>query len=306
MQYAIRRSAARAQLLGATVLSGLMAVLARMASVAENGFSGGQNTLLRFAIGTAFCLAIFAARPGTFRPLNPRMLAARGLVGGAAVLLYFYALSKIPAVEATLLNSLFPLLATVMAGFVLRERPTAQLVIALVVTSAGMAMVLEKGAPGGLGLGQLTGFASAFLSAGAILSIRVLRTDHNATTIFFAFCLGGLIVSSPFALQPWHHGSQAWVLVIASACAGVGSHLLMTHSFGALTVPEAAVWQQLAPVASYLWAVPLLHEAVEWPELVGVICVTVGVVYGAVRPPDRRARVQGPARRAKTGGNAPC
>ena len=284
MQSAGRRSAARAQLFGATVLSGLMAVLARMANIAEGGFSGGQNTLVRFVIGTVFCLAIFAARPGSFQPVNPRMLATRGIVGGVSVLLYFYALSRIPAVEATLLNSLFPLLATLMASFVLRERPTVHLVIALLITSTGIVMVLGIGAPGGLGMGQLAGFASAFLSAGAILSIRALRADHNAATIFFAFCVGGLVVSSPFALQTWQHSPQAWALAGASAFAGVGSHLLMTQSFGALTVPEAAVWQQLAPVNSCLWAVPLLDERLQWTKLVGVLCVTIGVVYGALKP----------------------
>lgn len=280
---------AHAQLLGATVLSGLMAVLARVANLAEEGFSGGQNTLVRFAIGTAFCLAGFAARPGTFQPVNPRLLATRGVVGGLAVLLYFYALSRIPAGEATLLNSLFPLIATLMASFVLRERPTAQLMIALLITSAGMVMVLGKGARGfDPGPGQLAGFVSAFLSAGAMLSIRALRAHHNATTIFFAFCLGGLLVSSPFALQTWHHSPQAWTLVVASAFAGVGSHLLMTHSMGALTVPEAAVLQQLAPVTSYLWAAPLLDEAPRWSEVAGVLCVTLGVIYGAVRFTARR------------------
>lgn len=275
---------ARVQLLGATVLSGLMAVLARLANLTEGGFTGGQNTLVRFAIGTTFCLAAFAARPGTFRPVSPGLLATRGVVGGVAVLLYFFALSRIPAGEATLLNSLFPLIATLMASFVLRERPSAQLVSALVITSVGMAMVLGKDARGvALGLGQLAGVVSALLSAGAILSIRALRARHNTATIFFAFCVGGLIVSSPFALQSWQHSPQAWALAIASAFAGVGAHLLMTHSLGALTVPEAAVLQQLAPVTCYLWAVPLLAESPRWPEVVGVLCVTFGVVYGAVR-----------------------
>jgi drug/metabolite transporter (DMT)-like permease len=266
-----------------------MAVLARIASITDGGFTGGQNTLVRFAIGALFGLAAFAVRPGDFQPVRPFLLATRGVVGGVAVLLYFHALSRIPAGEATLLNSLFPLIATAMASFALRERPSARLVIALLITGASMVMVLGKGMRGfALGSGHLAGVASAFLSAGAILSIRALRAHHNASTIFFAFCLGGLLASSPFALQTWHHSPQAWALAIASALAGIGSHLLMTHSLGALTVPEASVLQQLAPVTSYLWAVPLLDEAPGWPEIVGVSCVILGVLYGGVRVERRR------------------
>ncbi|HEY0992595.1 MAG TPA: DMT family transporter [Kofleriaceae bacterium] len=282
------RSTARAQLLAATVLSGLMAVLARLATLAGGGFSGGQNTVVRFAVGLACCAAYVAIRPGSFRPNRPGLLATRGLVGGTAVLLYFWALSRIPAGDATLLNSLFPLIATVMAIAVLRERPTARVALALAITAIGMAMVLGAGtraAP--LGLGHLAGFASAWLSATAMLSIRALRADHNAATIFAALCLGGLVAAAPFALQPWQHSVAAWALATASALAGVASHLLMTHSLGALTVPEAAVLQQLAPAASYLWAIPLLGETPRWPELLGVAAVTLGVALGAVRTARR-------------------
>lgn len=265
-----------------------MAVLARLASLVAGGFSGGQNTMVRCAVGVAFCVAYFAIRPGTFRPNRPGLLATRGLVGGVAVLLYFGALSRIPAGDATLLNSLFPLIATVMAIFVLRERPTARVVLALAITAVGMALVLGNGArAAALDLGHLAGFTSAWLSAVAMLSIRALRVDHDAATIFAAFCLGGLVAAAPFALQPWQHSVEAWALAAASALAGVGSHLLMTHSLGALTVPEAAVLQQLAPAMSYLWAIPLLGEAPRWPEVLGVAAVTLGVALGAVRQARR-------------------
>ena len=91
------RSRARALLFGAGVLFGLSAVLARVAAL--GGMSGGQVTLVRFGLGLAFVGALFAARPGTFRPRRKGLLVTRGLFGGFAALLYFLSIALIPAGE---------------------------------------------------------------------------------------------------------------------------------------------------------------------------------------------------------------
>jgi len=68
--------------------------------------------------------------------------------------------------------------------------------------------------------------------------------------------------------------------------------MLMTHAYGRLTVPEAAIWQQLTPVASYLWALALLDERLAPLGVLGVGLGIAGVVYGSVLG-NRSAR-QGP------------
>ena len=108
------RTSPRVQLFAAAVAFGLMAVLTRLSMQGEEGLTFGQVTLIRFILGVAACGAIFALRPGTFRPVNRRLLVTRGLLGGAAVLLYFAALGRIHAGTATLLNSTFPVMATVI------------------------------------------------------------------------------------------------------------------------------------------------------------------------------------------------
>jgi drug/metabolite transporter (DMT)-like permease len=285
------RAAARTQLFASGVLFGLMAVLARLACQQPMGFTSGQAATVRFGGGALACLALFALRPGTFRPVQKRLLLTRGLLGGAAALLYFVALARIPAGEATLLNATHPVFATLFAVFALGEKPTARLVLALGLTSAGVGCVL--GGTGGLSLGwgEAAGMASALLGAGAIVSIRALRPTDNAATIFFAFCLGGFAVSLPFAFDAWPLDGSSWALALAVVALSVAAQLLMTHAFGFLTVPEASVWQQVAPVASYLWALAILGEKTSALGAVGVTLVLVGVGWGAV--PGRQASVPG-------------
>jgi drug/metabolite transporter (DMT)-like permease len=288
-----RKIGARAQLFAAAVCFGLMAALVRFGSRGPAGFSAAQMSTVRFTVGIGLTLGLFWLRPGTFRPVRRWLLFTRGALGGIAVLLYFVALSRIPAGEATLLNNTFPVIATVLSFYTLGERPTVHIALALVVVSAGVFLVVGPGSPSlGLGLGALAGIASAVLGAGAVTSIRALRATDNAPTIFFAFCLGGLAVSAPFSFGSWPAGAATWALAGAIGVLSFIAQLLMTHAYGALTIAEAAIWQQLTPIASYAWALALLDERLSRLGSLGVLLGIAGVAYGSIlghRPVGGRA-----------------
>jgi drug/metabolite transporter (DMT)-like permease len=275
------RARARALLFGAGVLFGLSAVLAKLAS--RGGLmSGGQVTLVRFLVGIVAVLALFAVRPGTFRPVRYGLLASRGLFGGLAALLYFLSIALIPAGEATLLNNTFPIWAVLISFFLLGERPTFHLAVALLIASAGVFLVLGGGElTFGLGPGELLGIASAAFGGAAVTSIRALRATDNAPTIFFAMSLGGVLVSIPFGFAAWPREATPWL-----AAGGVGlvaflAQLLMTEAYGALSVAEAALWQQLTPIASFAWGLSI-GERFTGMTAVGVLLGIAGVVYGSL------------------------
>ena len=286
----VHRNRARALLFGSAVLFGLSAVLARLASL--EGLGGGQVTVVRFAVGLAFVLALFAARPGTFRPRRKGLLATRGLFGGCAALLYFLAIERIPAGEATLINNTFPIWGVLLSLVVLDERPTIHLVIGLLLASTGVFLVLGGGGtPLGLGWGELLALASAMTGGAAVTSIRALRATDNAPTIFFAFTVGALAVSLPFALGPWPSAALPYLAAAGVGVVAFAAQLLMTEAYGALSVAEAALWQQLTPIASYLWALGLGERIGPWTAI-GVLVGVAGIVYGSVlghRPREARS-----------------
>jgi drug/metabolite transporter (DMT)-like permease len=285
------RARARLLLFGASIFFGLSAVLVRLAT--QSGMNGGQVTLVRFAFGLAAIGGVFLARPGTFRPVRHGLLVSRGAFGAAAALLYFLAIERIPAGEATLLNNTFPIWAVLLSLVLLNERPTIHLAVALAVASAGVFLVLGGGGFRlELGWGQLLGIASAVTGGAAVTSMRALRATDNAPTIFFAFALGGVLVSLPYALGSWPAGWLPWVAALGVGVAAFLAQLLMTEAYGALSVPEAALWQQLTPIASYLWGLTL-GESIGVATVLGVLLGVAGVVYGSVlghRPRVARSR----------------
>jgi drug/metabolite transporter (DMT)-like permease len=199
-----------------------------------------------------------------------------------AALLYFLSIALIPAGEATLLNNTFPIWAVLISFFLLDERPTLHLAIALLVASAGVFLVLGGGgASFGLGTGEILGIVSAMFGGAAVTSIRALRATDNSPTIFFAFALGGTLVSIPFAFAPWPADPVPWAAALGVGVVAFLAQLLMTEAYGALSVPEAALWQQLTPIASYAWALGV-GERITAATVVGVLLGVAGIVYGSV------------------------
>jgi drug/metabolite transporter (DMT)-like permease len=157
----------------------------------------------------------------------------------------------------------------------------------------------------GLGLGELAALGAAVFAATSANVIRAMRGTDNAPTIFFFFCLVGLPVVLPFALDPWPWGLSAWALAFAMGLAAYAAQVLMTEAYGVLSVSEAAVWLQLTPVAQYALAIPLLGETPSPVGVVGVLLAAAGVAYGTAlgrgRGPARpiRGEVRGSDREAK-------
>ncbi len=294
------RAVGRLQLVGSALAFGLMAVLARRLSRGPARFTPGHLSVIRFVVGALVSMAAFRLRPGLYRPRNRKLLVSRGVSGGLVVVLYFSALARIPAGEAGLLYNLFPILATLMSLRLFGERPTPHLYAALAIATSGVALVLLGGATpeparsgagaAVVGWGEAAALAAAFFAATSAVVIRGMRGTDNAPTIFFWFCVAGLPVVLPFALDPWPAAPGAWALAVLMGLAAFAAQVLMTEAYGALSVSEAAVWLQLTPIAQYALAVPLLGERPTWSGAAGVLLGMTGVAYGTAlghraRPP---------------------
>lgn len=295
-----RGAVARLELAASALCFGLMAVLARRLSREPGTFTPGHLSAIRFVVGALVSLAWFQLRPGLYRPHDRRLLVSRGLSGGLVVVLYFAALARIPAGEAGLIYNLFPVLAIVGSSFAFRERPTVHLAVGLLAATAGVALVLGGG---GLrlhaGWGEAAAFGAAVFAATSANLIRGMRSAENAPTIFFWFCLAGLPVVLPFALDPLPAAAGAWALALALGLAAFAAQVFMTDAYGALSVPEAAAWLQLTPVAQYALAWPLLRERPTPWGLAGMALAVAGVAYATAlsqRAPVS-ARRGGPAER---------
>lgn len=260
-----------------------MAVLARRLSRGHGGFTAGHLSVIRFAVGAIVSILLFRLRPGTFRPRNFRLLVFRGVSGGIVVVLYFLALSRIPAAEAGMIYNLYPVIGTAMSVFTFGERPTVHLLLGLAAATAGVGLLLGRGGMSfGMSVGEVAALGSALFAAASANIIRGMRDTDNAPTIFFFFCVAGLPVVAPFAMSPWPTAAGPWAEAVGMGLCAFVAQLFMTDAYGSLSVPEAAVWLQLAPISLAALAVPLLGEHISGTGVAGILLGVAGVAYGTV------------------------
>lgn len=269
-----------ATLASASFFFASMALLARIGS--ERGYSAAELVFVRMGIGAVCCGVLFATGRARLERTRSWGLLARGLYGSIAILLYFFAITRLPVGEATLLNYTSPLFTLIFAMLFLGERPGLRPIVGLAVTLGGLALTVEATSGALLSLGVLAGLGSAVMSGAAIATVRSLRQTEGATMIFFTFCLVAMLIAGPLA-APTARAPELrdLALLLGLGLASTVAQLLFTTAMGHLPAVGAAVVGPLTPVTAYLLGALCLGEPLT-PRIAGGILIAVtGVVLGA-------------------------
>jgi len=123
-----------------------------------------------------------------FAPLKTERLglhSVRGLVNGAGMLMFFYAVTITPLADVTALSFTAPIFATVLAIVFLGEVVGARRWTAIFVAFFGALVILRPGLME-VSQGQILALSAAALWACALIMIKVLgRTDSSITIIVY-------------------------------------------------------------------------------------------------------------------------
>jgi drug/metabolite transporter (DMT)-like permease len=237
-----------------------------------------QAAFLRYAMGLPFLIPMI--RPILAARLSRRqagLFGLRGIVHTLGVILWFFAMTRIPLAEVTAMGYLTPVLVTLGAALVLGEGFAPRRLIAVAAAFAGALIVLRPGLravdPGHLAmLGNALFFATGYLVA------KKLSAELSATVIVGMLSLCVTIGLAPFALAVWVPPTAAdlgWFFL--TACFATAGHYTMTFAFAAapVTVTQPVTFLQL------LWSVTL-GATVFGEPVDGFVILGGAVILGAV------------------------
>ncbi len=237
-----------------------------------------ESAFLRYLLGLVFLIPML--KPLIAARLKTRAIvyfSARGVVHTLGVILWFYAMARIPMAEVTALNYLTPVYVTIGAVLVFGEPPALRRILAVVAALVGALIILRPGirvvGPGHLAmLGTSLMFAASYLIAarmsGLVKPVVVVAMLSITVTIGLA----------PFALANWVPptlAELAWLFGVAVfATAG---HYTMTLAFAAapMSVTQPVTFLQL------VWSV-LVGWAVFAEPVDGWVILGGGLILGAV------------------------
>ena len=205
--------------IGALALWAFLALLSTMAA----GLPPLQLTAMSFAVAGAVGLAVVAARGRLAALRQPPAVWAHGVVGLFGYhALYFAALAWAPAIEANLLNYLWPLLIVVLARPILGLRLGPRRILGVGLGFAGTAVLLGDGArfPAEAWLGFLCAIGCAF--TWALYSVTAKRLAAVPTEAVAGFCAASALLATGahLLLEPslWPDARQA----LAALLLGLG------------------------------------------------------------------------------------
>lgn len=266
------------------VASFFFAAMATLIGALHGAVGAAQLVSVRFAIGAVAMLALFSARRETPKLERWPLLLLRAFFGSCAVFLYVYAIGQIGAGPATMLNFISPCYSALFAPLFLKEKSSRWMLLGLLVATLGAALVAlgagDAGRPLTL-LGVGAGVLSGMMSGAATTSLRGLRRSTDAFTVYFAFCVFGLLFSAPVAAFAWTDlDGRMWAIVLAMSAVSLVGQLLYTYALGFTETVTAGVANQLAPVFSFGMGIVFLGDQPRALTLGGAALCIAGVLLG--------------------------
>lgn len=292
-----RAQRAGVQLVVASVFFGLMAVGTKALA---GTMPGPQVAFLRMVFGVLLFAGLALRQPEIVRVRRPGWLAARGLFGGAAVLLYFVSIERVGVGLATLVHYSAPIWAALLGSLVLSESVARLTRLAMVVALAGVTLVMapalalawQQGTAGAIGVGwYFVSLASAVVSAAALVSARAgrrevarvgARAPDGTLTLFGGFSVFGALAAAPFALPPlgtWVWPTpKLWALVVGVSAVSALAQLLMTTALAHASAAAPGVANQLSVVIASLGGVLFFDETLDAWAFAGAALIMTGVL----------------------------
>ncbi|NDV00700.1 DMT family transporter [Pseudoroseicyclus sp. CLL3-39] len=281
------------------VLSGLSFVcMTAIVKTVGTEVPAAEASFLRYIMGVPLLLPMLGAvRRAKLTPRLWALFSARALVHSGAVILWFFAIARIPLAEVTAMNYLNPIYVTLGAALIFGERLALRRILAIGVALIGVVIMLRPGFRE-LDPGHFAMLAVSVCFAGSYLFTKQLAGEVSPTVIVTMLSLLVPICLFPFALVDWQTPSLTELAWFAgTAVFATLGHYFMTVAFAAapMTVTQPVTFLQLVWATTLGWLA--FGESIDSWVVIGALLIMGAIGYMTFREAQlkRAARTPPPA-----------
>lgn len=239
-----------------------------------------QGAFMRYVFGTILLApAILSLVREPPHRTALRFYAARGLLHGAGVTLWFYAMARIPLAEVTAIGYTAPIYVAIGAALFLGERLHLRRISAIAVGVLGAFVILRPGFQE-LSVGQIASLASAPLFAGSFLFAKRLTDTEAPLAIVAMLSVVCTIVLLPGALIVWVTPGiwDTFWLAVTAVIATMG-HYTMTRAFASAPLTFTQPLSVLQLVFASILGIVAFGEALDPFVIAGGAIVVAATTF---------------------------
>ena len=211
-----------------------------------------EAAFLRYALGLVLLLPMLKDFSQNLPNRELSILfAARGLVHTVGVVLWFFAMSRIPLADVTAMNYMSPVYVTLGAAIFLGESLALRRILAVLVAIVGAFLIVRPGFRE-VSIGHLAMIFTALFFASSYLIAKHTSGKTSASVVVVMLSIYVTIGLAPLAFLNWVTPTLIELMILfAVACFATAGHYTMTLAFAAapISVTQPATFLQL------IWAV---------------------------------------------------
>jgi drug/metabolite transporter (DMT)-like permease len=230
-----------------------------------------------------FALSAWAVRRARVSPWGTpgkrKLLIVRGIVGFLALSAFYHSIVHLPLADATVIQYTNPVWTGLLAVPLLGERLRRREVISVVVSMAGVLVMMRPSIlfGGGTVLDPATvaiGLGGAMCTAMAYISVRKLGATEHPAVIVFYFSLISIVAALPTALP----GALRPTLVECLVLLGMGvftqlGQIAVTNGLRLERAGPATATAYLQIVFAGAWGILFFAEIPDWGTLAGAALI---------------------------------
>jgi drug/metabolite transporter (DMT)-like permease len=266
--------------------------------VGQGGMSSQQIVLIRAVVTLIYSrILIWWSDEASLWGTNVKLLWLQGFFGFATLSCFFFALTKLPLADATVIHYTNPVFTALIAAAVLGEKLRASELFGALASLGGVALIAQPsfalgGSSAALNL-TYVGIAllGAICASSAQVLIRKLReTEHSLVVVFYlplAATLGGLPTAAGTELQ-WPTLWE-WVMLVGgvAGCAQA-AQVLLTKGLHNEKAGRAMVVSYLQIVFAAAWGLLVFGETMDSLSVAGALLITVGTSLAASKSGEEK------------------
>lgn len=228
------------------------------------------------------CLIIITAiaSRNKFRDLKTTKLkyqVIRGTMGVFAFAACAIAITKIPLVNAVMLNNSAPLFIPVITLIWLHEKIDERIWWGIITGFIGIIFILKPNSHDLVKTGDLFGLSSGIFLAIAYVALKVLTKTESITSVAFYYSLIGVILSFPFAILNWSDPPMLiWLYGISAGVCFIGYMFLLQYAYKFIEAVKLSPFNYLVIVFTGIFDWLIFDNIPDLYSVIGIILVSAG------------------------------